>query len=174
MQINPNILNKAKGILQSTNFKDELKSKIKSNNVISEEVINDLKEDVIIIEDGLNKEVFTKEIVKEFVDFVKDYLNLDIPIKVTLSDNREGYTTFAYYQIGTGMVYVYCLNRHILDCFRSLSHEVVHIKQDSKNEITDDNSGTDNDGNDIENEANAKAGEIIRKWGKKHPELYDK
>lgn len=176
MQINQHTLNKAKEILKSNDFKDELKSKLnKSNNIISEEVKNNLTEDKIIIEDGLNKEVFTPEIVKEFIDFCKKELNIvNQPILVRLADNRNGFTTFAYYSIGNGEVHVYANNRAFLDVCRSAAHEIAHLKQDIDNRINDDNSHQENDGVDIENEANAKAGEIIRKFGRKHKFLYDK
>lgn len=176
MNIDNNILNKAKGIINSNDFKDELKSKLnKSNNIISEEVKNDLKEDVIIIEDGLNKEIFTTEIVKEFIDFVKTELGIkDKPIYVRLADNRKGFATHAYYEVGDGKTHVYANNRSQMDVFRSLSHEAKHWHQDHNNEINNENSGEDNTGVDIENEANIFSGIIIRKWGKLHPECYDK
>jgi Zn-dependent peptidase ImmA (M78 family) len=57
-----------------------------------------------------------------------------------------------------------------MDVCRSIAHELVHHKQNLENRISDHIN--DGDGSEIENEANAVAGVIIRKWGKLHPELY--
>jgi Zn-dependent peptidase ImmA (M78 family) len=60
-------------------------------------------------------------------------------------------------------------NRHIMDCCRTLAHELVHYRQDLNNELNNDSG---KDGSPHENEANYIAGIIMRKWGKMHPELF--
>ncbi len=53
-----------------------------------------------------------------------------------------------------------------------VAHELVHHKQNLEGRIT--NPEIDGaDGSEIENEANAVAGVIIRKWGRIHPEIYE-
>jgi Zn-dependent peptidase ImmA (M78 family) len=70
-----------------------------------------------------------------------------------------------------GLSKVYVKDRAVMDVCRSIAHELVHHKQNLENRISDHiNDG--GDGSEIENEANAVAGVIIRKWGKLHPELY--
>jgi hypothetical protein len=59
-----------------------------------------------------------------------------------------------------------------MDVCRSIAHELVHHKQNIDGRLTDiQNDGSD--GSPIENEANAVAGVIIRKYGKINPHLYD-
>mgnify|MGYP001587433830 CR=1 FL=1 len=171
MDINSNTLTKAKEILNSSEFKNKLKRSLQEQ-IIQERVDNDLKEDVIIIDDELDKKIFTPEIIKKAVDFCKQELGITIPIKVVLSASRDGFTTHAYYKISTGEVYVYCKARNIIDVVRSIFHEISHVLQDVNDEITDKNSGSKNDGNDIENFANAKAGELVRKFGRENSNLY--
>ena len=67
-----------------------------------------------------------------------------------------------------GVVYVSIINRHPLDILRTVAHEYVHYKQSIKRVAMNPNPGSPS-----ENEANAKAGEIMRKYGKLHPELFD-
>ena len=64
--------------------------------------------------------------------------------------------------------YISIINRHPIDILRTLAHEFVHYKQSVMGKVMKSNPGSPS-----ENEANAKAGEIMRKYGKLHPELFD-
>jgi Zn-dependent peptidase ImmA (M78 family) len=55
------------------------------------------------------------------------------------------------------------------DLLRTLAHELVHRKQSEDGRI-DYNSGKT--GSEIENEANAMAGVLLRKFGKQNEEIY--
>jgi hypothetical protein len=59
-----------------------------------------------------------------------------------------------------------------MDVCRTLAHELVHYKQDLNHELDGDDPGAT--GSPQENEANAEAAVIMRNWGKKHPDLFDK
>lgn len=111
--------------------------------------------------------------VADFVNFAKDYLEIDDDIKVELAfEKTPDIRTTAYYNNGDKLVKVYVKNRAIIDVCRSIAHELVHHKQNLEDRIT--NPEIDGaDGSDIENEANAVAGVIIRKWGRIHPEIYE-
>ena len=62
-------------------------------------------------------------------------------------------------------------DRAIMDIMRSVAHELVHHCQNQNGQLTGDvEEGAD--GSPIENEANAKAGEIMRVFGKQNPEIY--
>jgi hypothetical protein len=78
--------------------------------------------------------------------------------------------TTAYYNLD-GFVKVYVKDRAIIDVCRSIAHELVHHKQNIEDRLNDVQADGE-DGSPIENEANAVAGIIIRKYGKLHPELY--
>ena len=79
--------------------------------------------------------------------------------------------TFGQYVNDTETIHLQIKNRHILDVFRTLAHEMVHHKQDVAGELND-RSGED--GSPEENEANAKAAVIMRLWAKMNPELFQR
>jgi len=60
-------------------------------------------------------------------------------------------------------------NRHPIDIMRTLAHELVHYQQDVEHKIGPDSGAT---GSPIENEANALAGQIMRRFDEENPELF--
>jgi predicted GNAT family acetyltransferase len=111
--------------------------------------------------------------VADFVNFAKEFLGINDEIKVELAFERTpDLVTTAYYNYsGDGLIKVYVKDRAIIDICRSIAHELVHHKQYLEERLLDAVKDGE-DGSPIENEANAVAGVIIRKWGKLHPELY--
>ena len=94
------------------------------------------------------------------------------PNSLTLSnDNTKARTrhTFGTFDPSNDKIWLYVGSRNIADSLRTLAHELVHRKQAEDGRI-DYNSGET--GSEIENEANAKAGILLRKFGKKHEEIY--
>jgi Zn-dependent peptidase ImmA (M78 family) len=113
-----------------------------------------------------------KVIVEKFLDFVKDNLELTKPFKLTLTSNKDGIRTTAVYNHAENTVTIYIKNRALVDVLRSIAHELVHHLQNQRGELD----GTKNEGGDgspWENEANAKAGELIRIFGRQNPEIYE-
>jgi hypothetical protein len=109
--------------------------------------------------------------VSDFVNFAKEYLGITDGITVELAFQRTpDLVTTAYYNLD-GFVKVYVKDRAIIDVCRSIAHELVHHKQNIEDRLNDVQADGE-DGSPIENEANAVAGVIIRKYGKLHPELY--
>jgi DNA-directed RNA polymerase subunit RPC12/RpoP len=126
--------------------------------------------------ESLNERLLTKKEgdirdIADFVNFAKDYLGITDDIKIELAYERTpDLKTYAYYRIGD-LIKVYVKDRNSGDIFRSLCHELVHHLQHLEGRLTDpEKDGAD--GSDLENEANSKAGEILRKWGKLHSEIY--
>jgi Zn-dependent peptidase ImmA (M78 family) len=79
-------------------------------------------------------------------------------------------TTASY---GNNKVKIYAKDRAIVDIMRSIAHELTHLKQDVEGRLNDKNHDKDNSaGSPIENEANATAGTIMRKFGEEYPEIY--
>lgn len=66
-----------------------------------------------------------------------------------------------------GSIKVVSQGRHPMDVARTLAHELVHWKQQMAGQEMDGS-----DGSNIENEANAQAGVIMRKFGKMYPEYF--
>lgn len=111
--------------------------------------------------------------VSDFVNFAKDFLGINDDVKVELAFERTpDLKTTAYYDGSNNLVKIYVKNRAIIDVCRSIAHELVHHKQNLEGAFENaENPGAD--GSEFENEANAVAGIIIRKWGKLHPEIYE-
>jgi Zn-dependent peptidase ImmA (M78 family) len=116
--------------------------------------------------------IYFDVILKRFLIFLKRELRLtyDIPI-ILIDDSEFSKKIYAFGQISKdNIIYVSIINRHPMDIFRTIAHEYVHYKQRVEKGVTKNGS---NAGSPIENQANAKAGEIIRKYGELYPELFD-
>jgi len=109
-------------------------------------------------------------IVKQFVSFLKKELRLTIDIPfVFIDDVSFSKKNKAFGMMNNdGIIYLSIVNRHPIDILRTLAHEYVHYKQSIKGQVMKSYPGSP-----AENEANAKAGEIMRKYGQLHPELFD-
>jgi hypothetical protein len=109
-------------------------------------------------------------ILKRFIVFLKRELNLTIDIPYILIDDVDfSKKNMAFGMMNSdGIIYISIINRHPLDILRTFAHEYVHYKQSIKGKLLKSNPGSP-----AENQANAKAGEIMRKYGKLRPELFD-
>ena len=111
------------------------------------------------------------KLVKEFIKFtVKELGMKSLPksIKFEGDDYSAQHLTFGTYNPSTDEIVVVKGQRHPIDVLRTLAHELVHHKQRQ-----DGQELNGEDGSSTENEANAKAGELMRKYGQLHPELFD-
>ena len=113
-----------------------------------------------------------KAIVQKFIEFVIDNLGIDGEVKVELTTNKDGIRTSAVYNNNSELSKVYIKNRAIVDICRSVAHELVHHKQNQRGDLKDNPTAGD-DGSPEENEANSKAGELIRIFGRQNPEIYE-
>jgi hypothetical protein len=76
--------------------------------------------------------------------------------------------TFGTYNPSTDEIVVVKNKRHPVDVLRTLAHELVHHKQrEAGQELNGE------DGSATENEANAKAGELMRKFRTVIPEIFN-
>lgn len=131
----------------------------------------------IVIKKLLKEALFNKEseeqmtLLNNFITFVSKKLNLSNPKIILKYDRKQLVTTAAY---GNNKVLVYAKERALVDIMRSIAHELVHMKQDAEGKLKDEEHDQNNAaGSPIENEANFKAGEYIRQFGKLHPEIYE-
>lgn len=109
-------------------------------------------------------------LTKEFIKFVAKELNMkSLPKKIAFvsDDYAQKHLTFGTYDMQNDVVLVANGSRHIADVLRTLAHELVHHKQREDGKVLNGQ-----DGSDIENEANAKAGELMRKFRTVHPEMF--
>jgi hypothetical protein len=88
---------------------------------------------------------------------------------VTDGSFSKQYHSFGSFQPGENIVTVSLTNRHVIDMMRTLAHELVHYKQMLDGRLGPKSGET---GSPIENEANAMAGVIMRKFDHMHPEAF--
>ena len=127
---------------------------------------------ILVLKNGVdNFDSRKKELTKEFIKFVAKELNLSEGCSIYFSaDRNEHLVTTASYNPNNNNIWIYVKNRNMLgDILRSLAHEMMHFKQNLKNEL---HVKSGEDGSPHENQANSFSGKMIRMFGKKHPEIY--
>jgi cytidyltransferase-like protein len=111
--------------------------------------------------------------IGEFIKFSIKNLEIQKPprnLSLSYDTNKaKEMRSFGYFDPNDNKIWVYCANRNMADILRTLAHELVHRKQDEDGRISYESGKT---GSDIENEANAKAGVLLRDFGKQHEEIY--
>jgi hypothetical protein len=126
----------------------------------------------------LNEDLLSKnrknEIIKDFVEYCYNFLGMEgepegIEISYDPTEAAE-MRSFGKHTPADGIIRVVATNRNLADILRTLAHEIVHRKQleDGKLYL-----GAGTDGSEIENEANAKAAVIMRKYGKDNPIIFE-
>ena len=114
-----------------------------------------------------------KKIISTFAKFVAKQVGIKkLPrIRVTSDpdwSSRNG--TFGHYDQNNQTLTISLANRHIMDVLRTMAHELVHAHQDSEHKLPAQAGKT---GSPYENEANAVAGRIMRRWAKQHGDMFD-
>jgi hypothetical protein len=125
----------------------------------------------------INEEVTRKELapmLDAFVSFASDKLGLKSLPNIRYKNDEDDYNSFAAYSPSTNELSISTLNRHPMDIFRSVAHELVHHKQNEDGRIGIDVAKEGDTGSDIENEANAEAGKIMRWFAKANPKMFTK
>jgi cytidyltransferase-like protein len=112
--------------------------------------------------------------IGEFIKYAcKDLGIQKLPSRLTLSydtDAAREKRSFGYFDPNNNQIWVYVKNRNMADILRTLAHELVHRKQDEDGRIDYESGET---GSDIENEANAQAGVLLRDYGKVDNGIYE-
>jgi hypothetical protein len=121
-------------------------------------------------EAGLDENV--ANIVENFIDHALSFLRLTEKPKIRFVVVREGGMTHGMFVPATEEICVYTKNRALADFLRTLAHELVHFHQRKVGKIELDKQYQDV-GGDLEDEANAVGGQIIKSFGKKVKEVYD-
>jgi hypothetical protein len=111
-------------------------------------------------------------ILDKFVLFVKNELELDSVPTIKVQNNRDGLKTTANYDYTkeNKIIKVCAKNRALVDVCRSIAHEMVHHKQFEQGRLKVQPPDI---GGEIEDEANAKAGQFIKMYAKKDPNIYN-
>lgn len=108
----------------------------------------------------------------EFVKFVKKELELKKVPEIRIESNRNHIKTTANYNytLPEKIIRIYGKGRALVDIMRSVAHELVHHKQweDGRLEVKPPDIG-----GEIEDEANAKAGQFIKLFAQKENSIYE-
>lgn len=109
----------------------------------------------------------------EFVKFVKKELGIKDMPEILVKATRDGLKTTANYDYRQEkkVVKVYGNNRALVDVMRSIAHELVHHKQFEDGRL--DGPKPPDIGGEIEDEANAKAGQFIKMFSRIDETIYD-
>jgi Zn-dependent peptidase ImmA (M78 family) len=111
-------------------------------------------------------------LLKRFIVFLKRQLNISYDIPLILIDDAEYAKKIRAFGFMSdkNIVYISVINRHPVDILRTVAHEYVHYKQHMERgpSLSGNQAGSP-----LENQANAKAGELMRRYGQLHPELFD-
>jgi Zn-dependent peptidase ImmA (M78 family) len=132
------------------------------------ETLTKSKFDLIIDGDDLAFDSNKIGVTKRFLNFCIDELGLGEKFKCYIVSDRAKYgiKTTAYYLDDGKIIMVYGKNRMLGDILRSVAHELVHQLQHEEGRIE---YPVQDVGGEIEDEANARAGEIVKKYIKTQP-----
>jgi len=107
-----------------------------------------------------------REVLKDFISFVADKLHLDeLPtLKIASPGFSTSNKTFGIYFPDRASFTVEVHGRNIVDVLRTVAHELVHHRQ---MEV-----GSTKERTELEIEATAAAGMLVKLYCEKHPDLY--
>jgi Zn-dependent peptidase ImmA (M78 family) len=115
----------------------------------------------------------TQRKLVKFVQFVVKTIEIENTPRVKIINGRKnGIKTTALYDYTQEkkVIKVNGKNRALVDIMRSIAHELVHHKQFEEGRLI----GKIQDvGGEIEDQANAVAGQLIKLFGRKDPTIFD-
>jgi hypothetical protein len=104
-------------------------------------------------------------LASQFILFCAENLPIEgnFDVYIVTERKQHGITTTAVYEVGSNCCKIYGKNRAFADVLRSIAHEMTHMMQDEMGLIT----GPIRDaGGFHEDQANARAGELIKLFAK--------
>ena len=116
------------------------------------------------------REAIQEPIITYLLKLCQEELDLEELPPINIIDDQSAITANNRHSFGVfdgKSINVISKNRHLLDVCRTLAHELTHWKQKLEGQELDGN-----DGSETENQANATAGVIMRKFGEKYPECF--
>ncbi len=123
----------------------------------------------------INEELTRKDfepMLKNFISFAKENVGVKELPKIRYKDINDDFASFGGYSPQTNELIIQTRNRHPMDIFRTVVHELVHRKQDEDGRLNDPAKEGET-GSEIENQANAEAAVHMRNYAKKNPHLFD-
>lgn len=124
--------------------------------------------------DKKNESVLVENVnshLQKFAEYVANELDISSSIKIVITDPNPNVPSLGAFSPESGNIMLVIKGRLIADILRTLAHELVHLKQFEDGRLTDPvKDGAT--GSDIENEANAVAGILMRNYGKGNRDIY--
>ncbi len=117
--------------------------------------------------------VTEEDILKDFIDFCSAELKLKQVPTVKLRKDPQWSVinkTFGRYVDDRNLLEVSWGQRHIMDVLRTVAHELTHRRQHERESVPDRAGET---GSPWENEANARAGILMRDYARLHPDYFE-
>lgn len=113
------------------------------------------------------------DVLANFLKFVCAELGLkqlpNIEFVADLKHSDTEHPTFGYFDTDTDQIKIGVSGRHPLDIMRTLAHELVHYRQRLSRQLDSDSGDT---GSAAENQANAQAGVLMRKFADQNPDYF--
>ena len=165
---------KMREFVKKGDFKSFAQNTPTKNAQVARGIFNDMKKNLKeerMDEIGeLNHEKFGP-MLDTFVQFASNKLGIkSLPTHELKKDEMA--TSFAAYNPSDKHMIVVTKNRHPMDIYRSVAHELVHHKQNEDGRLGKDISKEGATGSDIENEANSDAGKVMRWYAKENPSTF--
>jgi hypothetical protein len=120
----------------------------------------------------LNETDDAEQTVHDFISHAAERLGIENMPHIELhsdSEWSEREHSFGRYTPNTHTLEVNLANRHIMDILRTVAHELVHCRQHELSPLPDEAGET---GSQWENEAHAKAGELMRDYADANPNRF--
>jgi len=110
------------------------------------------------------------DMFKKFLPLAMEILEIDRLPKMNFESEIDsgGQPSFGMYVNDEKTLHVAILNRHPVDILRTVAHELVHFRQDIRDELNDNSGET---GSPEENQAHEIAGVIMRNFNKQYPQF---
>jgi hypothetical protein len=118
-----------------------------------------------------NTRIVTDPELHAFIRHCRETLGYKYRAKILISDDHakaKEMGGMGAYMPDINEIWILRGNRVRADWYRSLAHELVHHAQRESGKVLDGTTGSD-----CENDANSKAGQLLRSWFKDHPEIFD-
>jgi hypothetical protein len=120
--------------------------------------------------EGKESQATFVDMFKKFLPLAMEILEIDRLPKMNFEPEVQSgnQPSFGMYDNEDKILHVAILNRHPVDILRTVAHELVHYRQDIRNELNDESGAT---GSPEENQAHEIAGVIMRHFNKQYPEF---
>ena len=123
----------------------------------------------LYVDKNLNLDENKIKLMSEFCIFCAENLPIhgNFDVFVTSKRGNNGITTTAAYEVNNNVCRIYGKNRALVDICRSIAHEMTHMMQDEQGLL---HGHIQDAGGFHEDQANAKAGELIKRFAKSKDE----